>query len=229
MKMRLLSRIYILILSIFWNFTLFAQEHNHSQKDIQGQKANEYMHQSNFDELVKRFESPERDAYQQPQKVLDFLGDINGKKIMDIGAGTGYFSVKLAQKGAMVIAADVNEEFQQYIKERISKEKLSNIELRKIPFDSPALGEKEVDIVFIVNTYHHIDKRSQYFAKVKKGIKEKGELIIIDFFKTDIPVGPPIAHKIAIDEVIAELKLAGFTNFIVEVNLLAYQFIIKAS
>lgn len=227
--MRLLSRIYILILSIFWNFTLFAQEHNHSQKDNQGQKANEYMHQSNFDELVKRFESPERDAYQQPQKVLDFLGDINGKKIMDIGAGTGYFSVKLAQKGAMVIAADVNEEFQQYIKERISKEKLSNIELRKIPFDSPALGEKEVDIVFIVNTYHHIDKRSQYFAKVKKGIKEKGELIIIDFFKTDIPVGPPIAHKIAIDEVIAELKLAGFTNFIVEVNLLAYQFIIKAS
>ncbi len=218
----------VLLLYLCSNVLLFAQEHNQHQKDNHGHAANDYMHQSNFDELVQRFESPERDAYQQPQKVLDFLGDIKGKKIMDIGAGTGYFSVKLAQKGAKVIAADVSEEFQQYIKKRISNENLSNIELRKIPFDSPALSDKEVDIVLIVNTYHHIDKRSEYFTKVKKGIKENGELIVIDFFKTDIPVGPPTAHKIAIDEVIAELKLAGFSSFTVEVNLLAYQFIIRA-
>jgi cyclopropane fatty-acyl-phospholipid synthase-like methyltransferase len=147
---------------------------------------------------------------------------------MDIGAGSGYFSVKMAQKGAHVIAADVSDEFQQYLKERITKEKLSSIELRKIPFDSPSLNDKEVDMVLIVNTYHHIENRSAYFTKVKKGIKDNGELIIIDFFKTDIPVGPPTAHKIAMDDVIAELKLAGFSNFFVDVNLLAYQFIIRA-
>ena len=57
-------------------------------------------------DLVERFESPERDAYQEPQKVLEFLGDIQGQTIMDIGASSGYFSVKLAERGAKVIAAD---------------------------------------------------------------------------------------------------------------------------
>ncbi len=224
------SKKYLLIsiLSLAYAFKSHAQEHHHQNKENNEHNANEYMHQSSFDELVKRFESPERDAYQQPEKVLAYLGDIKGKKIMDIGAGSGYFSVKMAQKGAHVIAADVSDEFQQYLKERITKEKLSSIELRKIPFDSPSLNDKEVDMVLIVNTYHHIENRSAYFTKVKKGIKDNGELIIIDFFKTDIPVGPPTAHKIAMDDVIAELKLAGFSNFFVDVNLLAYQFIIRA-
>jgi cyclopropane fatty-acyl-phospholipid synthase-like methyltransferase len=215
-----------LFLALFYKTN--AQEQQHHDKEKNGHHANEYMHQSNFDELVKRFESPERDAYQQPEKVLQMIGSIKGKKIMDIGAGSGYFSVKMAQRGAQVIAADVNDEFQEYLNERIKKEKLSSIELRKIAFDNPSLKDKEVDIVLIVNTYHHIDQRPAYFAKVKKGIKDNGEMILIDFFKTDIPVGPPTAHKIAMDDVIAELKLAGFSSFTVDVNLLSYQYIIRA-
>ena len=198
-----------------------------SKKDHTPGSANEYMHQSNVEHLVKRFESPARDAYQKPEKVLEFLGDISGKKIIDIGAGSGYFSVKLANKGADVIAADVDDEFQAFVKERIAKENLENITTRKIPYDSPGLEDKEVDMVFIVNTYHHIEDRPVYFDKVKKGLKENGELVIIDFFDTDIPVGPK-HHRISIDTVISELKEAGFTDFQVEVNLLPYQYIIKA-
>lgn len=221
---------YLIIFSFFLTSNLlFAQDKHQHKNENHGHSANEYMNESSFDELVKRFESPERDAYQQPQKVMDYLGDLKGKKIIDIGAGTGYFSVKLAERGAQVIAADVNEEFQAYLKNRITQEKIQNISLRKIPYDSPALQEKEVDMVLIVNTYHHIDKRKEYFEKVKKGLTQNGELVIIDFYKTDIPVGPPKEHKVSIDEVIAELKQAGFTLFTVEVNLLVYQFIIKAS
>jgi 2-polyprenyl-3-methyl-5-hydroxy-6-metoxy-1,4-benzoquinol methylase len=190
--------------------------------------ANEHMHKSSVKDLIERFESKERDEYQQPEKVLEYLGDIDRKKIMDIGAGSGYFSVKLAAKGASVIAADVNQEFQDFIKQRIEKNKLKNIELRKIPYDSPALKKEEVDMVFIVNTYHHIENRSNYFFEVKKGLKTNGELIIIDFFKTETPVGPPVDHKISIDQVIAELKAADYTEFEVEVDLLPYQYIIKA-
>lgn len=200
--------------------TTMAQEHKHS--------ANEHMNRSSTDDLVKRFESPERDAYQQPEKVLEYLGDLQGKTIMDIGAGSGYFSVKLAAKGARVIAADVSDEFQAYLKKRIEENNLKNIELRKIPYDSPSLQDAEVDMVLIVNTYHHIDNRAEYFAKVKKGTKASGELVVIDFFKTDIPVGPPTDHKVSIDEVIAELKQAGYTEFEVEVGLLAYQFLVRA-
>ncbi|MUU77467.1 methyltransferase domain-containing protein [Winogradskyella sp. HL2-2] len=190
--------------------------------------ANDYMHQSNTEELIERFESPERDAYQKPELVLDYLGDVKGKKIMDIGAGSGYFSVKLAEKGAHVIAADVSDEFQSALKQRIEANKLENIELRKIPYDSPDLKDNEVDMVLIVNTYHHIENRIDYFSKVKKGIKSEGELVVIDFFKKEIPVGPPSNHKIDLETVKQELTEAGYTQLDVNVDLLPYQFIIKA-
>ena len=203
-------------------------EHHHGDTSKQGKNANEHMHQSSVEELIKRFESPERDEYQKPDKVMEYLGNLSGKKIIDIGAGSGYFTVKLAQKGAKVIAADVEDKFLDHIKKRIEENKITNVEPRKIPFDGPGLKDGEVDMVLIVNTYHHLENRSEYFAKVKKGTHKDGELVIIDFFKSEVPVGPPTAHKIAIDEVIADLKHAGYTSFQVNVDLLPYQYIVRA-
>ncbi len=190
--------------------------------------ANEYMHRSSTEHLIKNFESPARDAYQKPEKVLEYLGELEGKKIMDIGAGSGYFSVKLASKGARVIAADVNDEFQAALQKRIDDNKLENIELRKIPYDSPNLADEEVDMVLIVNTYHHIENRSDYFEKVKQGIKDGGELVVIDYFKKEIPVGPPVNHKVSLETVKRELEQAGYTQLDVNTELLPYQFIVRA-
>jgi 2-polyprenyl-3-methyl-5-hydroxy-6-metoxy-1,4-benzoquinol methylase len=208
--------ILVFISTVFTTMT-FAQEQKHHED---GNSANQHMHQSSVENLARYFESPERDAYQRPEKVLEYLGEIKGKKIMDIGAGSGYFSVKLAKEGAKVIAADVNDEFQQYLKSRIEENNIKNIELRKIPYDSPSLKNNEMDMVLIVNTYHHIENRSDYFSIVEKGLKPTGELVVIDFFKSDVPVGPSVGHKVSIDHVIAELKQAGFNSFEVEVNLL---------
>ncbi|WP_108424824.1 class I SAM-dependent methyltransferase [Flagellimonas amoyensis] len=199
---------------------------HHSQDSTK--TANDYMHQSKTEDLIKRFESPERDAYQKPEVVLEYLGDLEGKKIMDIGAGSGYFSVKLAEKGAQVIAADVDDEFQAALQKRIEDNNLKNIELRKIPYDCPDLTDNEVDMVMIVNTYHHIENRSDYFKKVKKGIKPEGELVVIDYFKKELPVGPPVNHKIDLETVKKELKEAGYAQFDINTDLLPYQFIIRA-
>lgn len=202
------------------------QGHQHESDSTK--TANEYMHRSTTEDLIKRFESPERDAYQKPEKVLEYLGDIKGKTIMDIGAGSGYFSVKLAAQGAKVIAADVSDEFQAALQKRIEDNNLENIELRKIPYDSPDLAANEVDMVLIVNTYHHIENRIDYFSKVKKGIKSNGELVVIDYFKKELPVGPPVDHKIDLETVKSELEKAGYTQLDVNVDVLPYQFIVKA-
>ncbi|MDM9632783.1 class I SAM-dependent methyltransferase [Robiginitalea aurantiaca] len=208
---------------------LTNEVHQHAQEAAQEQgSANAYMRQSSVEHLIRRFESPERDAYQQPQKVLDYLGDLEGKTIMDIGAGSGYFSVKLAEKGAKVIAADVDDDFQAFLQRRIAENNLENIETRKIPYDSPALKTEEVDMVLMVNAYHHIENRPDYFAKVKKGTKADGALVIIDYFKYEIPVGPPVNHKVSMDVVINELKKAGYTIFDVNAGLLEYQYVIRA-
>jgi cyclopropane fatty-acyl-phospholipid synthase-like methyltransferase len=211
-----------------------SKEKNMEQK---GHQHGKHSHGHGFadkkavEEMAKKFESPERDSMQQPKKILQYIGDIKGKTLMDIGAGTGYFSVKFADKGANVIAADASEEFQNYLKERIEKHKIKNIELRKTPYDSPLLKEGEADIVFIANTYHHIENRTDYFSKVKKGLKTNGELIVVDYFNAELPkevTAPPMEIRASVDQVVFELKKAGFTSFGVEVNLLPYQYIVKA-
>lgn len=189
--------------------------------------ANDHMNQNSFQDLVNRFDSPARDAYQQPEKVLAYIGDVQGKKILDIGAGTGYFSFKLAAAGADVIAGDVDDRFQNYIKHKIEKENAPKLSLRKLPYDSPALAEQEVDKVLIVNTYHHIEDRIVYFGKVLQGLREGGELIVIDFKKQDGP-GPRVEMKMSADFITAELKKAGFTQLDVNDNLLEHQYIIRA-
>lgn len=212
---------------------LAAQSHGHATQGGQGHGpepagANTYMHQASVEELIARFESPERDAYQHPEKVLDWLGSIEGKTVADIGAGSGYFSVKLARRGARVVAADVDDGFLAHLRRRIGQEALKNVEVRKVPYDSPGLVAGEADLVFLVNTYHHIENRAAYFARVRTGLAKDGALVIVDFFKTDVPVGPPPAHKLSMDEVVAELKQAGFSRFEVNVDLLPYQFLIRA-
>lgn len=190
--------------------------------------ANEFMNSFGFEKLVERFEGAERDAYQKPAKVLEYIGNVQGETIMDIGAGTGYFTFRLANVGAKVIAADVDDRFLNYIKKK--KDSLNftdkQIELRKVEYDSPLLNEEEVDKVIIVNTYHHIEDRVEYCKKVIKGIKAGGKLIIIDFFKKDLPFGPPPRHKVSIEEVKQELQAAGFSEFEIEKDLLEYQYIV---
>ena len=213
--------------SIYVKEEMQKQSHNPTQNGHGHNHSNDHMNQISFEELVTRLDSPERDAYQKPEKVLNYIGDVSGKKILDIGAGTGYFSFKLAAKGADVIAGDVDDRFQEYIKKQIEKENAPKVALRKLPYDSPALEEKEVDKVLIVNTYHHIEDRVAYFVKVLNGLKDGGELLVIDFKKQDGP-GPPIKMKMSSYSIIEELKEAGFTDFNVNKYSLEHQYIIRA-
>jgi ubiquinone/menaquinone biosynthesis C-methylase UbiE len=225
--------IFIGIISLLTIYSCHNHEHGHQKGEAHKHHhghSNEHMNSTSFEELAKRFESKERDEYQQPEKVIAFLGDVSGQTIMDIGAGTGYFSFKLAEAGAKVIAADVDDRFQNYIKEK--KEELSvtdeKIELRKIPYDTPNLANEEVNMVLIVNTYHHIEDRISYFEKVKKGLKPNGKLVVIDFFKKELPIGPPSKMKIERSKVSKELKEAGFSNIEINDELLEYQFVLIA-
>ena len=185
------------------------------------------MNKSAFEDLVKNFESPERDEWQKPQKVIGFLGDLKNKTIIDIGAGTGYFEFKINEPSAKIIAADVDDRFIKYINDRISKEKSVNISARKAEYEKPPVLEKEADIVFMVDVYHHIENRKDYFSQVKKGLKPNGEMVIIDFKKGDFEHGPPNEMKIHPQVIIEEMKLAGFNIVAQDTTTLNYQYLLK--
>jgi len=208
-----MTRSIVFIIALAMVQPLFAQE--------QGQS---------FEEMVKALERPDRASWQKPDEVIKALGPIKGIKIYDLGCGTGYFSFLLEQAGANVIAADVDDRFLGYVdsvrKARGISEK--NLQTRKLPPDDPKLEKREVNMAFLVNSYHHIENRKAYFAKVKAGLKSQGYMVIIDYFKKDLPIGPPVSMKLSAEEIIRELTQAGFTKFKVDDKLLPFQFVLYA-
>jgi 2-polyprenyl-3-methyl-5-hydroxy-6-metoxy-1,4-benzoquinol methylase len=206
-------------------------EHNHHESkegpENKHGHANHHMNKTSFEDLVKNFESADRNEWQKPDEVIHFLGDLKNKTIIDIGAGTGYFEFKMNEPSAKIIAADVDERFIKYIDERIVSEKKMNISSRKAEYEKPPVTEQEADIVFMVDVYHHIENRKDYFSMVKKGVKPNGEMVIVDFKKGDFEHGPPNDMKIEPQIVINEMKLAGFNLITQDTTTLKYQYLLK--
>ena len=200
-----------------------AHEHHHHHHD-----ANHHMHQRPIEELIAAFDAPERDAWQKPDAVLDLLEPLEGKTVADIGAGSGYFALRLAERGATVLALDIDDRFLEHIKAQAAARELSNIETRKVPENGPGMDEGEADAVMIVNTYHHIHQRAHYFAQVRKALRSNGVLMVVDYAMKETAHGPPMELRMPPAQVEAELLAAGFTTVTQDSTTLPYQYIIVA-
>jgi SAM-dependent methyltransferase len=164
----------------------------------------------NADEWAKQFDDPNRDAWQEPDAVLDALRLAPTAVVADLGAGTGYFSVRLAKRvpNGRVFAVDIEPRMLQYLGARAHREHLSVLQPVQASPDAANLPEP-VDLVLIVDTYHHIENRSAYFARLRDSLRPDARLAIIDF-KRDAPDGPPVEARIAPEKVTAELEAAGY-------------------
>lgn len=171
-------------------------------------------------------EDPSRDGWQKPHEVIAALGLKPGEVIADIGAGSGYFALRFAHHvGATgrVLAVDVSRDMLTHLERRAAEAGLGNVRTVLAPPDDPLLPEGSVDRVFICDVWHHIDDRPAYLAKIRKALRPSGELVMIDFHKSDIPVGPPAGMKIAREQLISELEARGF-RLVREHTVLPYQY-----
>ncbi|HUI96290.1 MAG TPA: class I SAM-dependent methyltransferase [Xanthobacteraceae bacterium] len=170
------------------------------------------MHHSfgNAEEWAKQFDDPNRDAWQQPDKVLDALPLASNALVADLGAGTGYFSVRIAKRvpQGKVYAVDIEPDMLRYLEERKHQERLHVLQPVQASADAANLPEP-VDLVLVVDTYHHIDNRTAYFAKLGQSLRPNGRLAIIDF-KVDAPEGPPPEFRMPAEKVTAEIEAAGY-------------------
>jgi ubiquinone/menaquinone biosynthesis C-methylase UbiE len=160
---------------------------------------------------AKAFDDPARDAWQMPDRVIAALGLKAGQSVADIGAGTGYFTVRLARLPAAprVFAVDVEKSMLEHTQHRAMKDGLKNVTTVLAAPDRTNLPEA-VDVALIVDTYHHIPNRVAYFTALKKLLKPGARLAIVDF-KKGAPDGPPDHFRFTPDQISAELGKAGFT------------------
>lgn len=193
--------------------------------------ANDYMNERPFEELVASFDSEERDAWQKPDAVIAALGELSGKTVVDIGAGSGYFVFRLAPLVGKVIGVDIDKRFLAEMEKKkaaLKPDMQSRIEIRPTDPNTPRMAPGEADIVLVVDTYHHIENRKTYFQKVQEGLKPGGKLVVIDFKEGELPVGPPDGHKLPLETILSELASAGYKNREVNSELLPYQHIVTA-
>ena len=158
----------------------------------------------------KVFDDPKRDAWQKPHEVIQALALKPDAVVADIGAGTGYFAVRLAHmvpKGR-VYAVDTEPDMVKHLAERAKTNGLQNLTAVAATPDDARMPDK-ADVVLLVDVYHHIEKREIYFRRLGDSLKPGGRIAIIDF-KLDSPRGPPKAGRVAPERVKAELKSAGY-------------------
>jgi SAM-dependent methyltransferase len=165
----------------------------------------------NAETWAKEFDNPDRDSWQKPDQVVEILQLAPTTRVADIGAGTGYFSVRIARlvPDGKVFAVDIEPDMLRYLGERAHHEHLHVLKPVRANVRSPNLPA-QVDIALLVDTYHHIDDRvAHFFSRLKSSLRPGGRLAIVDF-KVDAPEGPPPEHRIPPEKVTAELEQAGY-------------------
>jgi len=156
------------------------------------------------------FDDPARDAWQKPEEVIHALALAPDALVADIGSGTGYFAVRLARAvpRGHVYGADIEDDMVRYLAERARREELANLTSVTAAPDDPRLP-RPVDLVLVVDTYHHIAERPAYFDRLRRSLRPGGRVAIVDY-RPDAPAGPPREARIPAAFVKEEMGQAGY-------------------
>jgi SAM-dependent methyltransferase len=153
------------------------------------------------------FEDPARAEKLQVERVLDVLGVREGARVADIGAGSGWFTVRAARRagaGGLVYAVEINEDFVRHIEERARKENLPNVRVVLGGEDDPRLPPASVDAVLILKTYHEIAQPVRLLSRLRASLREGARVGIID------RKGDGEDHGVERDVVVREAERAGY-------------------
>lgn len=158
------------------------------------------------EEYARVLEDPGRDAWQKPHDVVMALGLKSTDTIADIGAGSGYFARRFTHHAGTVYAVDIDAK----LLEMTAKGAPANLRTILATPDDPRLPDGALDVIFFCDVLHHIEGRPAYFAKLERALKPGGRVVIVDFYKKPLPVGPGPEMKLSEDQVSSDFAGAGF-------------------
>lgn len=179
---------------------------------------------------MKRFayKGYKRDEWQQPDKVVQSLQINPGDAVADLGSGGGYFTFRLADavgETGIVYAVDVDKGLLEYVEKTAAEKGYQNIKLVRASEDNAGLMPDSVDLIFICNTFHHLEDREQYFATLKPMLKPGGRVAIIEFTKGWLK---SIGHGTPTEVITTVMQAAGYElttqyDFLEKQNFLIFQ------
>ncbi len=175
---------------------------------------------------IKSFERSERASWQKPDEVVQALALKNGEVVADIGAGTGYFTRRLAKAVApdgRVYAVDVAADVLGYLQEQAEKEGLHNIVTIVSREDDPMLPKNAVDLAFFCDVTHHLANRIDFYRAMAPGLKQRGRLAIIDYDPGAPRTPHPTEEHVPRSQVISEAEDTGF-KFVKDFQFLPNQY-----
>jgi len=159
-------------------------------------------------------EGPDRDAWQMPDAVMDALGVADGSAVADIGAGGGWFTVRLARRvgpNGTVYAEDVQTQMLEAIRRRVEREGLRNVRTVKGDTTNPHLPPSSVDAIIVVDAYHEFENPVALLGHLARALRPGGRLGVVNFTKEGGGPGPAAEERVEESRVVREAALAGLT------------------
>ena len=155
---------------------------------------------------------PERESEEQPTRAVDALPLKSGMVVADVGAGSGYYTVRLARTvgpAGQVFATDLQPGMLDLIRARVAREKLGNVTLVQGTADNPMLPAATFDMILMVDVYHELSGPQAFIARLKQSLKPDGRLVLIEFRGEDrnVPILP--LHKMTVAQIRQELAADG--------------------
>jgi len=173
-------------------------------------------------------EGPDRDAWQRPEQVMDALSIGDGSIVADLGAGGGWFTVRLARRvgpNGRVYAEDIQPQMIEVINRRMQREGLTNVVTKLGTAKDPGLDARSLDAVLIVDAHPEVEDPVTLLRNVAKALKPNGVIGIVNFKKDGGGPGPPMEERVDPEQVIADARAAGLELRKRE-NFLRYQYLL---
>jgi len=157
-------------------------------------------------------EAPDRDLWQRPDQVMDAMGIAEASVVADIGAGSGWFTIRLARRvgpQGLVYAEDVQPEMLTAITRRVQREGLTNVKAWRGQNSDPRLPAGSLDAVLIVDAYHEVEDRVTMLANLSRALKPQGRIGVVDFKLDGTGPGPSPEERVSPDVVVKDAAKAG--------------------
>ncbi len=176
--------------------------------------------------FVRRQLDPGRARWQKPDAVLRALGLQRGQVVADIGAGPGFFTLRLADAvgpTGQVFAVDPESAVLDVLHERLKRSRVRNVTPVLARADDPMLPAGGCDLALVVNSYHHVPGGAAFLRRLARALTRNGRIVNIDFDRRETPVGPPVDHRVAREQFLRDAGRAGLV-LVAEHSFLPYQY-----